>query len=1178
MANASMLERISCNIFITNFHAYFSSKDLWNTCSKFGTVLDVYITNKVSKQGKRYAFARFKKVSNVDSLILSLRSVWLGSFHLYANVARFNRGTKTSNSQKSHSNVPLNTSKPSYAKVLGKKESPQNHDKPVIVLEEGMLNFKGKVYVVRAKEVTSWVPDFGEENSDESEDYSDNNSVGKKNWVESEESGIIPESVQNDAFIDNIAESGPINGDSCENQYGQHILKPSNHPSGDPFGLEDLIRKSAKKSNRVAHEMNDSNPKFPSGFTPQHSDHYEYEKVEALRERTTPHDSKKVRNDQTFHQVLEESVNKSSGVSKTTHADSMAGPVKQRNGFSILEPFQEFIDIGQALGLGGVKKKQWVKKLCHLNQVNFLSIQETKMVSLDVFVVKNVWGNMLFDFATSSTRGRSGGILCVWDKLLFHKKRTYDIEHCLCIEGNGLPDDLTKRVNLFYDLKDIDHKDSIDLAQKSKSKWAEVDSDGHEVEKDVDYSKIKVKSEFSPHKKVHEKKDVKDEIKIATAALIQQEIDLITKEIELGLWSWDDLNSEGDIVEGVLGVGGDGNNSLKKLDRLSKSDEVESCDVKKGKSLLSKWRRVYNVVSDDDDTVADDNKVYVVDHVVNDKKKSIKRATKGRAVEPGDVSCDAKKSKSLSSKGRRVFKSVSVDLIADDNKVAVVNECKSSSTELKSVDVVYKCDKEYEDVPNKRTPSSRQWKVVNRFGSLQLIPQQQPGVEVKQLDIQIMHIEDHADASATLERLSNFKASQVKTKLINSLLDLKLKESTDVYKYKVVSNCLNEDVVADTAVTIGSGDQSLKDDCPVNSNQVCNYHNNVASFQEEVVGDTTVPTGSGDQSLKDDCPFNSNQVCNYQNNVASFQEEVVGDTAVLTDSGKNLKDGCPVNSNENYGGDENLKDGCHVNSNEVCNYHNDGGSFHEVQIESNLFAIMANLKDKINKLITSPVPSTEALVAEVVNMVGCRVEMKKMHSEMGKGRYKAGGVEHVMTSKEIAKQKEDEEIIKRKNNENKASYAEVMRVIEEEARSLQIQINSAIRAEEDKQLQIKFKNQKSLYHRRRQENLRFQALKSDDQEAYLRMVVRNVDLQKLPIRFVMDKGRFVRADGPTHCGAFDITYMACLPNTVVMAPSNEAELINMVATTATIDDRPSREAMALMYLFLLMIKEFPSNH
>nr|QLL99512.1 1-deoxy-D-xylulose-5-phosphate synthase [Pterocarpus indicus] len=49
----------------------------------------------------------------------------------------------------------------------------------------------------------------------------------------------------------------------------------------------------------------------------------------------------------------------------------------------------------------------------------------------------------------------------------------------------------------------------------------------------------------------------------------------------------------------------------------------------------------------------------------------------------------------------------------------------------------------------------------------------------------------------------------------------------------------------------------------------------------------------------------------------------------------------------------------------------------------------------------------------------------------------------------------------------------------------------------------------------------------------------------------------VGEDGPTHCGAFDITYMACLPNMVVMAPSDEAELIHMVATAAAIDDRPS---------------------
>lgn len=66
-------------------------------------------------------------------------------------------------------------------------------------------------------------------------------------------------------------------------------------------------------------------------------------------------------------------------------------------------------------------------------------------------------------------------------------------------------------------------------------------------------------------------------------------------------------------------------------------------------------------------------------------------------------------------------------------------------------------------------------------------------------------------------------------------------------------------------------------------------------------------------------------------------------------------------------------------------------------------------------------------------------------------------------------------------------------------------------------------------------------------------IVHDVCLQKLPVRFMMDRAGLVGADGATHCGAFDVAYMSCLPNMVVMASSNEAELINMVATAAQID-------------------------
>lgn len=70
-------------------------------------------------------------------------------------------------------------------------------------------------------------------------------------------------------------------------------------------------------------------------------------------------------------------------------------------------------------------------------------------------------------------------------------------------------------------------------------------------------------------------------------------------------------------------------------------------------------------------------------------------------------------------------------------------------------------------------------------------------------------------------------------------------------------------------------------------------------------------------------------------------------------------------------------------------------------------------------------------------------------------------------------------------------------------------------------------------------------------------IVHDVALQNLPVRFAMDRAGYVGADGQTHCGAFDIAYLACLPNMVVMAPSDEAELKHMVATAAAIDDRPS---------------------
>ncbi len=70
-------------------------------------------------------------------------------------------------------------------------------------------------------------------------------------------------------------------------------------------------------------------------------------------------------------------------------------------------------------------------------------------------------------------------------------------------------------------------------------------------------------------------------------------------------------------------------------------------------------------------------------------------------------------------------------------------------------------------------------------------------------------------------------------------------------------------------------------------------------------------------------------------------------------------------------------------------------------------------------------------------------------------------------------------------------------------------------------------------------------------------VVHDIAIQRLPVRFAIDRAGLVGADGPTHAGAFDVAYLGCLPGFVLMAAADEAELVHMVATQVAIDDRPS---------------------
>ena len=77
-----------------------------------------------------------------------------------------------------------------------------------------------------------------------------------------------------------------------------------------------------------------------------------------------------------------------------------------------------------------------------MNRVNFLSLQETKLTRLDIVLVRNLWGNTYFDYACSSAQGRSGGILCMWNNLVFKRNRIISTRWFVAIKGVWIPNNM----------------------------------------------------------------------------------------------------------------------------------------------------------------------------------------------------------------------------------------------------------------------------------------------------------------------------------------------------------------------------------------------------------------------------------------------------------------------------------------------------------------------------------------------------------------------------------------------------------------------------------------------------------------------------------------------------------------------------------------------------------------
>nr|GFB77823.1 nucleotide-binding alpha-beta plait domain-containing protein [Tanacetum cinerariifolium] len=85
------VDRISTSVFITNFPMSTSAKELFQACKQYGHVVDSFIPNKKSKNGKRFGFVKFINVFSEERLVNNLCTVWIDRYKLHANIARFQR-------------------------------------------------------------------------------------------------------------------------------------------------------------------------------------------------------------------------------------------------------------------------------------------------------------------------------------------------------------------------------------------------------------------------------------------------------------------------------------------------------------------------------------------------------------------------------------------------------------------------------------------------------------------------------------------------------------------------------------------------------------------------------------------------------------------------------------------------------------------------------------------------------------------------------------------------------------------------------------------------------------------------------------------------------------------------------------------------------------------------------
>nr|GEZ46667.1 RNA-directed DNA polymerase, eukaryota [Tanacetum cinerariifolium] len=472
-SNVDHTRLISKSIFVMNLPDNTTSKDLWEVCQGYGTVVDVYIPNRKSKAGKRFAFLHFIKVENVDRLVGNLCTLWIGRMHLHANVGRFERSPI-------HSSLPTNpirsdnTGAPSFASAL--KGNPNISlpisSSPAMVLDDScVVKHDLDNYVMGEVKQFSSINNLSVLLSNESTLVSHLGLVAyampnRNLYLGNESFGLtlrvylctlghtllLIRSSLDEERAKELFVWSPVFKDVAEVVY-----------YSDDESVKGADENNVKTSKQVNLDAESDVEGVSETYFGEHDDNLgnDQDPIQRLNEKETSNDPFNVYDLLKKHDKGE--VNSGLDTSFpypprfTPEKDNLNIDVQEVKGTdqakshsrseglcssgSILEVLDDMIKVGQTMGfsmegcLGSKAKKEWIRELDIKHRVNFLTFQETKMDSISAMDVKLLWGNYNFDQVFSEDVGNSGGILCSWDSNVFHKEQHIISDNFIALYG-----------------------------------------------------------------------------------------------------------------------------------------------------------------------------------------------------------------------------------------------------------------------------------------------------------------------------------------------------------------------------------------------------------------------------------------------------------------------------------------------------------------------------------------------------------------------------------------------------------------------------------------------------------------------------------------------------------------------------------------------------------------------